>query len=177
MRFCVFGSSSANLDPMYINAAIGLGSELASRGHGLVFGGYDTGLMGAVAKGAASENGHIIGIVTEGLNALGRDIFPCTEVMCTPDMARRKERMMDLSDAYIAMPGGLGTLDELFVVLSKVKAGEMNCKTAILNVGGFYDKMIEQLDYMTETGLNSSNWRDICGVFDNAAELVDWLEK
>ncbi len=176
MRFCVFGSSSANLDPTYINAAIEMGSVIAKHGHGLVFGGYDTGLMGAVAKGAASENGHIIGIVTEGLNALGRDIFPCTEVMCTPDMAQRKERMMDLSDGYIALPGGLGTLDELFVVLSKVKAGEMTCKSAILNVDGFYDKLIEQLDHMTETGLNSSNWRDICGVFTDAEELMAWLE-
>lgn len=91
-------------------------------------------------------------------------------------MAERKERMMALSDAYVALPGGLSTFDELFVVLSKVKANEMSCKSAIMNVGGYYDPLVEMLDRSTATGLNSTDWRDICGVFNNAEEMISWLE-
>ena len=176
MNICVFGSSSANLDALYLDSAYEVGRSLAKHGHGLVFGGYDTGMMGAVAKGAHDAGGNVIGIVTEGLNKLGRAIFPCTEIICTPDMAERKERMMALSDAYVALPGGLGTFDELFVVLSKVKANEMSCESAIMNVGGYYDPLVEMLDRSTATGLNSTDWRDICGVFNNAEEMISWLE-
>ncbi len=176
MRLCVFGSSSLNLDAVYLDAAYEMGRVLARHGHELVFGGYDMGMMGAVAKGAADAGGTIIGVVTEGLNGRGRDIFPCTEVICMPDLAQRKTRMIELSDAFITMPGGLGTFDEFFVVLSQVKAGELEGKSALLNVGGYFDPMIEMLDRATQTGLNATDWRASCGVFDTAEELVAWLE-
>ncbi len=177
MRFCVFGSSSLHLESVYLDAAYELGRTLATRGHELVFGGYDQGMMGAVAKGVADAGGAVTGVVTEGLNARGRDIFPCTEVICTADLSERKTRMVALSDAFITMPGGLGTFDELFDVLSQVKAGELEGKSAILNVGGYFDPLVEMLDRATATGLNSTDWRATCGVFDAADELVAWLEE
>ncbi len=177
MRFCVFGSSSLHLESVYLDAAYELGRTLATRGHELVFGGYDQGMMGAVAKGMADAGGAVTGVVTEGLNARGRDIFPCTEVICTADLAERKTRMVSLSDAFITMPGGLGTFDELFDVLSQVKTGELEGKSAILNVGGYFDPLVEMLDRATTTGLNSTDWRATCGVFDAAGDLVAWLEE
>ncbi len=93
-----------------------------------------------------------------------------------PDLAQRKTRMIELSDAFITLPGGLGTFDEFFVVLSQVKVGELEGKSAILNVGGYFDPLIEMLDRATATGLNATDWRESCGVFDAPEELVSWLE-
>ena len=176
MRVCVFGSSSLNLDAVYVDAAFELGRTLAKHGHGIVFGGYDVGLMGAVAHGVAAESGSVIGVVTEGLNQKGRDIFPCEELICESDLATRKTRMIELADAFVTMPGGLGTFDEFFVVVSQVKAGELDAKSAILNVGGYFDPMVEMLDRACETGLNSTDWRRDCEVFNAPEPLVEWLE-
>ena len=172
----MFGSSSLNLDAVYVDAAFELGRTLAKHGHGMVFGGYDVGLMGAVAHGVAAEGGSVIGVVTEGLNQKGRDIFPCEELICESDLAARKTRMIELADAFVTMPGGLGTFDEFFVVMSQVKAGELDAKSAILNVGGYFDPMVEMLDRACETGLNSSDWRRDCEVFNASEPLVEWLE-
>lgn len=137
MRICAFGSSSRDLDALYIDAAYELGRTLAEHGHGLVFGGYDVGLMGAVAHGVGDTGGSVIGVVTEGLNKKGRPVYPCTELICESDLATRKTRMTSLADAFVTLPGGLGTFDEFFDIVSQVKAGELDAKSAILNVGGF----------------------------------------
>ena len=176
MRVCVFGSSSLNLDAVYVDAAYELGRTLAKRGHGLVFGGYDVGLMGAVAHGVGDAGGSVIGVVTEGLTKKGRPVYPCTELICESDLATRKERMIGMADAFVTMPGGLGTFDEFFVVLSQVKAGELDAKSAILNVGGYFDPLVEMLDRATATGLNSTDWRRDCNVFDAPEPLAAWLE-
>ena len=176
MRVCAFGSSSRDLDALYIDAAYELGRTLAEHGHGLVFGGYDVGLMGAVAHGVGDAGGSVIGVVTEGLNKKGRPVYPCTELICESDLATRKERMIGMADAFVTMPGGLGTFDEFFVVLSQVKAGELDAKSAILNVGGYFDPLVEMLDRATATGLNSTDWRRDCNVFDAPEPLAAWLE-
>ena len=137
MRICAFGASSRDLDALYIDAAYELGRTLAEHGHGLVFGGYDVGLMGAVAHGVGDAGGSVIGVVTEGLNKKGRPVYPCTELICEYDLATRKTRMTSLADAFVTLPGGLGTFDEFFDIVSQVKAGELDAKSAILNVGGY----------------------------------------
>ena len=81
-----------------------------------------------------------------------------------------------LADAFVTLPGGLGTFDEFFVVLSQVKAGELDAKSAILNVGGYFDPLVEMLDRATATGLNSTDWRSNCDVFDAPEPLAAWLE-
>lgn len=151
MRICAFGSSSRDLDALYIDAAYELGRTLAEHGHGLVFGGYDVGLMGAVAHGVGDAGGSVIGVVTEGLNKKGRPVYPCTELICESDLATRKTRMTSLADAFVTLPGGLGTFDEFFDIVSQVKAGELDAKSAILNVGGYFDPLVEMLDRATAT--------------------------
>ena len=84
--------------------------------------------------------------------------------------------MTSLADAFVTLPGGLGTFDEFFDIVSQVKAGELDAKSAILNVGGYFDPLVEMLDRATATGLNSTDWRSNCGVFDAPEPLAAWLE-
>ena len=176
MNICVFCSSSSNLDSIYLDAADALGRAVARRGHTLVFGGYDMGLMGAVARAAVSEGGRVVGITTEGLSAKGRAVVAGIEEECTADLSARKERMVAMSDAFVTLPGGLGTFDEFFSVISRVKAGEIDALSALLDVDGFFEPLTALLDDACARGLNASDWRATCGVFDDAAALVAWLE-
>ena len=176
MNICVFCSSSSNLDPMYPEAADALGREIARRGHTLVFGGYDMGLMGAVARAAVEEGGRVLGVTTEGLSAKGRAAVEGIAEECTADLSARKERMVELSDAFVSLPGGLGTFDEFFSVISRAKAGEIEAKSALFDVGDFFAPLAELLDDATARGLNSTDWRAHCGLFGNAQELLDWIE-
>ena len=177
MDICVFGSSSRNLDPLYINATLELGRAMGARGHGLVFGGYDMGLMGAIAQGVQEGGGRVTGVVTEGLSARGdRAVFPCDVVLTTPSLALRKTRMIELSQAFITLPGGIGTLDELTDVLSQAKAGEAIKPCAIYDVAGFYSPLVQMLDEMCAKGLNNTDWRQYAGVFSDASELLGYLE-
>lgn len=178
MKVCVFGSSSRRIAPVYTMAAVDLGRALTIHGHELVFGGYDMGLMGAVASGAAEAGGRITGIVTEGLNARAdREVFPCTDVIVTADLAERKERMVEISDAFVTLPGGLGTFDEFFDVLAQVKSGQIERANALLNVAEFYNPLIRMLDDACDQGLNAGDWRAICEVFADPNDLVSWLDK
>ena len=103
-------------------------------------------------------------------------MYLCTELICESDLATRKTRMTSLADAFVTLPGGLGTLDEFFDIVSQVKAGELDAKSAILNVGGYFDPLVEMLDRATATGLNSTDWRRDCEVFNAPEPLVEWLE-
>lgn len=177
MKLCVFGSSSTSLAPIYISEAEALGQTIALHGHELIFGGYDTGLMGAVASGAAEMGGRVIGVIPASLEGKGRKVFPCDKLITTPDIAERKTQMIALSDGFITLPGGLGTFDELFSVLSLEKAGELHCKSALLNVAEYFTPLIRMLDDAYEKGLNSTNWRESCDIFTNPEELVSWIER
>lgn len=176
MNICVFGSSSNSVAPIYKNAALELGRALALQGHTLVFGGYDMGLMGAVAAGAAEMGGPVVGVITNTLEGSGRAVFPCTEVISSADLTARKTKMIEMSDAFVTMPGGLGTFDEFFTVMSLVKAGESHAKSALYNVAEYFNPLIRMLEDSCEKGLNSTDWRDSCNAFTNPDELIAWLE-
>lgn len=176
MNICVFCSSSNNLDDIYLNAAASLGRAIAQHGHTLVFGGYDMGLMGAVAHAAVGAGGCVKGITTAGLSAKGRAVVAEIEEECTADLSARKERMVELSDAFVTLPGGLGTFDEFFSVISRVKAGELDAPSALLDVDGFFKPLATLLDDACARGLNSSDWRVSCEIFDDAEALVSWVE-
>lgn len=176
MNICVFCSSSSNLDTAYLDAAASLGRAIARRGHTMVFGGYDMGLMGATARAAVQAGGRVVGVTTEGLSAKGRAVAAGIDEQRTPDLSARKERMVELSDAFVTLPGGLGTFDEFFSVISRVKAGEMDAPSALLDVDGFFEPLEALLDDACARGLNSTDWRAICGRFDNAEALVSWIE-
>ena len=156
-----------------------LGETIAARGHELVFGGYDKGLMGDVAGNAAvAAGGRVFGVTTTGLTAKGRAIVEDIENVEEPDLSTRIKHMVSMSDAFATLPGGLGTFEEFFSVMSQIKAGELKATCALLDVDGYFKPLVEMLDLSCETGLNSCDWRAFCDVFTTPSnDIINWLEK
>ena len=141
MNICLYGASSPALDRAYFDAAEEFGRLLAQHGHTLVYGGGAQGVMGAAARGAADACGRIIGIAPSFLNVAGILFDRCTEFILTDTMAERKAAMIARADAFVMAPGGFGTLEEFFEVLTLKQLGRHNPAIAILNTSGFYDKL------------------------------------
>ena len=151
-RICVYCGSSEGTDPVFRSAALELGQKLASRGIGLVYGGGGSGLMGAVADAVMASGGEVIGIIPKLLIEREHEHRGLTHLHEVETMHQRKQRMADLSDAYIAMPGGIGTLEELVEIFTWQQLGYHEKPVAILNVNGFYDPLLAFLVQMVEKG-------------------------
>jgi uncharacterized protein (TIGR00730 family) len=144
-RVCVFCASSRLCDRRYTDAARRLGADLARRGVGLVYGGGSSGLMGAVADGALAEAGKVIGVLPRFMDDLEWGHRRLTELRLVDSMEERLRVMLDESDAFVALPGGCGTLEEIFFALSRKRLGLHPGPIAIVNVGGYFDPCIEML--------------------------------
>lgn len=151
-RICVYCGSNAGNDPAHRAAAHDLGAFLARSGLGLVYGGGNVGLMGAVADGALSQNGEVIGVIPKSLMEKELGHGGVTELHVVTSMHERKQMMVDLSDGFIALPGGFGTLDELFETLTWLQLSFHDKPVGLLNVGGFFDGLIEFIDHMSRSG-------------------------
>ena len=143
---CVYSSSSCKIDPVYFEAAADLGREIALRGDVLLYGGGVNGLMGAVAQGVHQYHGRVIGIIPEALNLDGVVYSHCDELVVTRDLRERKAVMDARSDAFIALPGGFGTLEETLEIITLKQLRYHNKPIVILNCNGFFDKLLEQFD-------------------------------
>ena len=143
---CVYASSSDAVEPVFFETADRLGRLLAQRGYGLVYGAGQVGLMGALADGARAEGGRIVGVIPEALNLKGVVYEHCDELIVTADMRTRKDEMDKRADAFIALPGGFGTLEELLEVITLKQLRYHERAIVILNVAGFYDALIEQFE-------------------------------
>lgn len=160
MNICIFGASSNDIDQAYMDAVFNLGKKLAERGHTLVFGAGARGLMGAAARGASAGNGEIVGVAPTFFNVDGIIYDKCTELIRTETMRERKQIMEDRSDAFIMVPGGIGTFEEFFEVLTFqmmdecVEKGFMNHVTnEIYQVMTDTDEILSYLDgYTPEVG-------------------------
>jgi len=150
---CVFCGSSTPPDPRYRDTARSLGKLAASRGIGLVYGGGRTGLMGELADAALGAGGRVVGVIPTGL--FDREIAhtELTEMHEVGTMHERKQLMYDLADAFVAMPGGLGTLEELAEVTTWSQLGLHAKPVVLLDVDGFWDPLVAQLDRMVAVGL------------------------
>jgi uncharacterized protein (TIGR00730 family) len=158
---CVFCGSSVPADPRYRDAACELGALIARRNVTLVYGGGSTGLMGELADAALGQGGRVIGVIPAGLFAREVGHTGLTELREVTSMHERKQLMYDLSDAFIALPGGLGTLEELAEVTTWSQLGLHSKPVALLNAGGFWDPLLAQLDLMARTGLLTPAGRDL----------------
>lgn len=149
---CVYCGSSPGHDPAYAEAAAAMGRLLAEQGITLVFGGGKVGLMGIVADAALAAGGRVHGVIPHALS--GKEVLHpgLTEVEVVPSMHRRKERMAELSDAFVALPGGLGTYEELFETWTWGQLGWHRKPVALLDVNGFYAKLAGFLDHVVEEG-------------------------
>ena len=150
---CVFCGSSTPADPRYRDAARALGTLAAARGVGLVYGGGSVGLMGAVADAALEAGGSVTGVIPAGLFSREIGHAGLTALHEVGSMHERKQLMYDLADAFVALPGGLGTLEELAEVTTWAQLGLHAKPVALLDVDGFWDPLIAQLDRMVEVGL------------------------
>ena len=146
MKICVFGASSRELRQEYYDAAFELGAEMARRGHELVFGGGTSGLMGAAARGMSSVGGRgIIGVAPRFFDEPGILYEGCTEMIFTETMSERKKAMEDMSEAFVTLPGGIGTFEEFFEALTLKQLGRHAKAMAVLNTLGYYDSMESML--------------------------------
>jgi len=148
MNICVFCSSSNNIADHYKQAAFHLGELIAESSNKLVYGGATGGLMDAVAEGAHSKNGEIIGVIAQAIIKMNRQSSLPTELIQVETMSERKVQMKNIADIFIALPGSYGTLDEMFDIIASGIVGEHKKPIIILNQEGFYDHFLNQINYM-----------------------------
>lgn len=151
LNICVFCGSSPGVDPAHLNLATELGAYIAKAGHSLVYGGGGLGLMGATARAARDGGAKVIGIIPHFLNAIERTI-PDIEHEFVDDMHARKIRMFNLADAFIVLPGGVGTLEEVIEVMSWQRLNLHDKPIVFLSDTGFWDKLVEVLDDIIKAG-------------------------
>ncbi len=169
---CVFCGSSAPADPRYRDAARALGALIARRGVDLVYGAGSVGLMGELADAALGHGGRVIGVIPAGLFAREVGHTGLTELHEVASMHERKQLMYDLSDAFVALPGGLGTLEELAEVATWSQLGLHSKPVALLDVDGFWEPLVSQLDRMTGVGLLKPASRDLIQRTRSAEEAL-----
>ncbi|MEC4593253.1 MULTISPECIES: LOG family protein [Nitrospirillum] len=174
-RLCVFCGSSPGFDPRHLEAARGLGRALAGAGIGLVYGGASVGLMGAVADAVLEAGGQVIGVIPESLKKKEIAHAGLTDLRVVASMHERKALMAELSDGFIALPGGIGTFEELFEVWTWAQLGHHQKPCAIYNVAGFYDGLTTFLDGVVASGFMKQNHRDMLVTADTAEDLLDKL--
>jgi uncharacterized protein (TIGR00730 family) len=151
-RIAVYCGSATPADPLYIETAQMVGRSLAERGIGVVYGGGKLGLMGAVADSALAAGGEVIGVIPEALRDAEVAHLGCTELHIVPGMHERKRAFTDLCDGFITLPGGVGTMDELWEAVSWAQLGYHQKPVGLLNVNGFYDGLIAFNATMIDTG-------------------------
>ena len=151
-RLAVYCGSASPADPRYMELAAEVGRSLAQRGIGVVYGGGRLGLMGAVASGALDAGGEVIGVIPEALVSSEVANHDCTELIVVADMHQRKAAFTRLSDGFVTLPGGVGTMDELWEAISWAQLGYHAKPVGLLNAHGFYDHLIAFNHHMIEVG-------------------------
>jgi uncharacterized protein (TIGR00730 family) len=172
-RLCVFCGSSAGSDPAFAEATRALGTALAQAGIGLVYGGGRAGLMGMVADAALAAGGEVIGVIPQALVDKELAHRACTELHVVPSMHARKAMMADLADGFVALPGGIGTLEELFEVWTWAQLGDHAKPVALLNVARFYDTLLAFLDEIETKGFLRHRHGDMLIAADDAGGLLE----
>ena len=169
---CVFGASNSAIPKEHIDFAEKLGAALADNGCALVFGAGTTGLMGAAARGAHSKGGEIIGVIPKKLNVPGIYFEHCTERIETATMHERKALMEDRSDAFIALGGGFGTLEELMEVITLKQLGYIDKAIIIVNIDGFYDNLLAQFERYVKDGFTHELFLQLFTVAKSVDEVI-----
>jgi len=172
-RLAVYCGSASPEDPRYLELARDVGAGLAGRGIGVVYGGGRLGLMGAVASGALDAGGEVIGIIPDALANSEVANHDCTELYTVSGMHERKQRFTDLSDGFVTIPGGVGTMDELWEAVSWAQLGYHQKPVGLLNAFGFYDHLIAFNRHMAEVGFVRPAHQGIILAEDTLSALLD----
>jgi uncharacterized protein (TIGR00730 family) len=173
---CVYCGSAAGADPAFAAAAAQTGNLLAERGITLVYGGGSGGLMGVVANGALAAGGRVVGIIPEKLMQREVGHRGLTELHVVPDMHVRKRMMAELADGFLALPGGLGTFEELFEVWTWRQLGYHSKPIGLLNAQGYYDSLLSFLRHGAASGFVQAAQLNVLHVDTQAAPLLDTLQ-
>ena len=178
MKICVYGAASREIDQSFINAGEELGRKIAKRGHGLVFGGGRNGMMGATARGVRQEGGEVLGISPSFFAENNAEVHfqDCTDFIHTETMRERKKLLDEKSDAFIVTPGGIGTFDEFFEILTLKQLGRHNKAIVIYNINGFFDEMASSLYKMVLQRFITQDCADLCKILTDADEILDYIE-
>ena len=171
MKVAIFCSANENIEPVYFEKTRELGEWLAKNGDSIVFGGCDMGLMECVAKAAYDAGGMTIGVVPSKIEENGHvSQYLSVEIPCD-NLSDRKDLMLAQCDVAVALPGGIGTLDEIFTMAAAHTIGYHSKPLYILNVKGFWNALISMLDGLAQQGMVRGRWRDIIRVADSMGEI------
>ena len=178
MNICVFGAASSEINPEYIMEAEKLGEAMAKRGHQLVFGAGNNGMMGATARGVKRIGGKVTGVIPEFFKEESiEQIFPqCDELIYTETMSQRKAKMEDLAEAFIIVPGGIGTFEEFFEVLTLKQLGRHTKPIVIYDIMGYYEKLEDFLLVAFEERFIRDDCRLLYQKCKNSEEALDYIE-
>lgn len=178
MKICVYGAASSLIDNNFIEAGEDLGRKMAERGHCLVFGGGRSGMMGAPARGVYEKGGHILGIAPKFFEENNPEVSfeNCTEFIRTETMRERKRLLDEMSEAFIVAPGGIGTFDEFFEILTLKQLGRHNKAIVIFNVDGYFNDMLKMMSHAIDKKFITTDCVDLYRVVKTADEALDYIE-
>ncbi len=175
MNLCVYCGSRTGVDPSYQSAAESVADELLRRGWGLVYGGGGIGLMGAIARRVFDGGGHVVGIIPSFLASREVALWECSELIEVPSMHVRKQMMIERSDMLLAIPGGFGTMDELFEAITWRQLGLHDRPIGLLNTNGYYDPLLSMNAHMVERGFVHQHHADLLVADAEVSRLLDLL--
>lgn len=173
---CVYCGSGAGQNPAFAEAARALGETLAAAGIGLVYGGGDLGLMGIVARSVLANGGHVTGIIPSFLSAREHMLVEVQELIVVDDMHQRKHLMFEKSDAFVALPGGIGTLEEFVEQLTWTQLGRHKKPIVLANIGGFWNPLLALFDRMTEQDFVRSGFELKMTVAERVEDILPAIE-
>jgi hypothetical protein len=176
MKICIFGAASDKIDQSYIDAVEHLGELMGKQGHTLIFGAGSEGLMGAAARGIEKAGGEIYGIVPKFfLQEKIEGLFErCTHLITTETMRERKAKMEDMAEAFIIVPGGIGTFEEMFEIITLKQLGRHNKPIAIYNINNYYDSLEEMMENSMREGFVREKCSTLYQYFDTAEQALEY---
>lgn len=178
MNICVFGAASSEIDKKYKDAVGVMGERLAQEGHNLVFGAGTHGLMGAAARGFKKGGGKITGVIPTFFKEADVEVIytDCDDLIFTETMHERKAKMEELADAFIITPGGIGTFEEFFEVLTLKQLGRHKKPIAIYNIDGYYDSLQAMLEHSIKERFLKENCKMLYGSFSDIESMIDYIQ-
>ena len=178
MKICVYGAASSEIDKSFIEAGEELGRTMAEHEHNLVFGGGRNGMMGAVARGVVEKKGTVLGISPKFFEENNSEIsFPnCTNFIHTETMRERKMLLDQSSEAFIITPGGIGTFDEFFEILTLKQLGRHNKPIVVLNINGYYDNLLKMMQVSIDKRFITTDCVDLFKITNSIDETLEYIE-
>ncbi len=173
---CVYCGSSRHLDPKYYSAAEAVGQAMVANGWGLVYGGGNVGMMGSVAKSVKGAGGHVVGVIPEFMKQRELAYLQADELITVQSMRDRKRVMEERASAFLALPGGIGTLEELAEIMTLKYINRLDKQVVLFNHDGYYDELLRFFERMTVERFKSAGMRDVIAVARQLGEIWPLLE-